>query len=246
MSSFQVSIKEAAKYNSEGASLANQQKYNKSISLFEKALKLSPGFMVAKINLGLTCILAGKQKKGTKILNELAKEFPKNHALLNQIGIFFMKANENKRAITFFKRAIKNSDKVSEYYFNLAESCFLLGQYEGFVNQAEINYKKAIKLNPNFTAAYLRLGNLFEEVGSYTDTIKQFEKVLKHDPKNHIIYGHIISCYNAVGRFGDAEKYSKRFDKINTLSELPLDNVIRLANPKKNLQIAKYWKIKHQ
>lgn len=55
-------MKDSRLWNRLGATLANGQKSEEAINAYHHALKLSPGFIRARYNLGISCINLGAYK----------------------------------------------------------------------------------------------------------------------------------------------------------------------------------------
>lgn len=65
----------------------------------------------------------------------------------------------------------------------------------GLYSKAERQFKKAIFLMPNFTAAYNGLGFMYEGMGAWDKAIPVYKESFRYDPKNSIGYFRIGFYY---------------------------------------------------
>ncbi|KAJ6888282.1 outer envelope protein 64 [Populus alba x Populus x berolinensis] len=90
------------------------------------------------------------------------------------------KEKQWKKAISYYKEAIKLNDKNATYYSNRAAAYLELGSF----HQAEADCSEAINLDKKNVKAYLRRGTAREMLGYYKDAIEDFKYALVLEPTN--------------------------------------------------------------
>ncbi len=76
---------------------------------------------------------------------------------------------------------------------------------------AEQNFKKSIKLNPNYAMTYMWYGSLLQSQGSFAESHKLFERAFELDPKSPVAAFNVASGYY---RIGNEEKAMELFTHI--------------------------------
>ena len=107
-------------------------------------------------NIALIYINQGEKEKGMKALAEAKKANPNDTSLLMAEAQIYLEAKdyENyKKAVT---QVLNQGSKDPNLYFNLGVTSSKSGQNE----EAELYYKKAIELDPEYVGAYQNLGIL--------------------------------------------------------------------------------------
>lgn len=153
--------------------------YVRAINYFREALEADPGYGQAYTGLAETYFLM---------------------AMNGEIG------KDQARNLSY-----SLAQKALEADPNLAEANALLGAIKGFMDydwvEAEITLRESIRLNPNFSHAYLYLSLLLYTTGDPEEARQIMEQAKELDPFSYII------------RFQSAEMYFHQKDYINALSE---------------------------
>ena len=97
----------------------------------------------------------------------------------------------------YAERAIEINPNIAEAYVSLA---FVLCMYEYDWSLAEINFKKAIQLNPNYPTGYHWYGNLLTHTGRADEAIPLLIKGTQLDPNAMIIKNGLSIAYWCAGR----------------------------------------------
>lgn len=97
-------------------------------------------------------------------------------------------------------------------------------------NEAIKFYKEAIKLNPDFTEAFVDLGITYYKLGEYSNAIEVYKKAVRLNPHSSSIYNKLGSAYIIHG------SYSKALDSFKKAVEIDPKNPV----PHYNLGIAYY------
>lgn len=99
----------------------------------------------------------------------------------------------------------KVDKKKAKEYFTKAEKF----RKDGNDEKALENYTKAIKINPNYTKAYINRAYIHEIAGRTDQAIKDYRKVMKLDKKNVECADKLALFYRQAGDSAKAEEYER-------------------------------------
>ncbi len=180
------------------------KKYEEAESYFSKAEKLQPDLKSAQNAKQSTKVAAHIQKGNDAVAK-------KNYDL----------------AIEEYKKATELQPNNASLWSFLANAYFL----KGALSEAEINFRKSVSLQDNFTNAYLGLCNVQIKKSNFSECLKIAELGLKKSPKNAELKNKLGICewkwgqtQKALLSFQDASAWDKNYfePKIN-LAYLLLD-----------------------
>ena len=157
---------------------------DKSLKLIQAAKAKKPDSDALKLMLAANHIIGNDSKKAIK---EIQKHFPEenkpyNAALFEIIAL--LKNDEGDKAIKKAELLQKNlSDDPRAH--QLIGTLYL---YQGKGLLASEQYNKALKIDPNFAPARLKLGAIAEATNKYDEAINQYQKVIDRDEQNAQAY----------------------------------------------------------
>ncbi|MDX1386118.1 MAG: tetratricopeptide repeat protein, partial [bacterium] len=147
-------------FNMLGVINHNSGQFNDAVKFFEQALKINPKYTEALLNLAVLYNDLGEYKKAKKLYSKVqAKSREHKGSKMDP----FIRA----------KLANKHAD-VGDIYEGI-----------GFYQEAIEEFKKALKLAPNFHDIRCKMAICLREQRKFTDSIKEFRKVIKANPKYH-------------------------------------------------------------
>lgn len=117
------------------------------------------------------------------------------------------------------EKQIEEANRQQDAYIALIDTaCQYLKDgmnYEkvGNYNDAELAFKKATALRPDWAEAHYRLGDLYTELGRYEEAIKEYETMNKW-AETHYRLGLL---YTKLGRYEEAMKEYETLKKSNSL-----------------------------
>jgi len=131
-------------------------------------------------------------------------------------------------------RAVPNSYRM---YNNYANSLMKAGRFE----EAEENFRRALEINPGYTAVHYNLGLVLTELKRYDEAVEQFNLVITERPDWYLVRvcladayyrkADISRCYkvmaeaieyaNTAGRVRMAQRLSKRLELYKKQQTLP-------------------------
>ena len=130
----------------------------------------------------------GDLYKSKKINNKNKK--PSKEKLINQAFQFHAKGNISE-AIKYYQQVINEGCNDHRVFSNYG----VILQDQNELNKAEMSYRKAIELNPDFANAYLNLGNLLRDLGKFQEAEMSYRKAIELNPeyaKAHFNLGFVL------------------------------------------------------
>ncbi|MBR1730539.1 MAG: tetratricopeptide repeat protein [Selenomonadaceae bacterium] len=180
----------------EGA-LANE---NDKVRIYTEAIKINPNGAEAYFWLAL-------QLNGEQEISYLSKaiEIKPNYAdaYYFRANTYYLSLHNYELAIADYTKVIElNSGRKFESYESRANCYKEIGNYE----KAIADYIKTIENKPNKSLNYLDLANCYFYLNSYENAINYYIKALKiinpnniNNPKLHVWYDNLATCYMAIG-----------------------------------------------
>ncbi len=168
------------------------------IKEYKKAIKLNKRI--------IPCRWSEIEVSETKELSKLQQiEFENKSELANEV-VHELKEIEKKE-----KKKIP-IEKDAREFLNRGNLFYNLNEFE----EAEKEYREAIRINPNYADAHNNLGNLFCHLKQYREAEKEYKEAIKINPnyaESHYHLGNLLfyrfHCYR------EAEKEYKEAIKIN-------------------------------
>jgi len=173
---------------------------------FEQAQKylrmctlLRPNDAVAKYNLGIAYLRAGKRDLALDQFTQAEGLSNNSHQILEGLGEAFFVMNQHERSINVFekilltnKRNVKILSRVGEIYYD-----------KGDLDKAYDAFFKITTIEPateNARVAYLNMGNILDDTGRYEEAIEMYKKALTISPKDDDALYNLGIAYENLGR----------------------------------------------
>jgi tetratricopeptide (TPR) repeat protein len=151
---------------------------------------------------GIDLYVQGKYEAATKAFQRsisLAPNSPNSIKASNYMAEAYLQLNETEKAIKTYKRSASLNPNLDEPHIQLGNLYFFEERYA----EAEIEYEKAVDLNPTANNRYT-LGQAYIETGRFSDAEVQFNQVQRLEPdKPKGSYG-LGLTYSKQGRYEDA------------------------------------------
>lgn len=176
-------------YNKLGIIYQRKGLSQKAATLFEKALKINPAYTEAALNLSIVYNELGRHEHAQKIFNTAVKTVYKTRKV--------------KDAYIDGKLANEHARMGEQYYF--------LGRFK----EAITEYRKALKLCPNFPDLITQLGLAYRENGDLESAADVFIKAQNAAPEYVPAYLHLGITYYMKGFVDMAIREWKRALTIN-------------------------------
>jgi tetratricopeptide (TPR) repeat protein len=141
--------------------------------------------------------------------NNLRAEYKKGLALL--LG------EKNDEAIEQFNIILKKDAYFAIAYEGLGRAYFNKKEY----SEAEINFQKALKMNPTLWKAFNFLGNIYDFQKRFEEAVRAYESALVIKPDNGVLYNNLGISYFLTGEFKKAVRaFNRAIDLKYTKSKV--------------------------
>ncbi len=161
---------------------------------------------------------------------------PKNYTVVPmQIGMLtvlilfsLLAMNRNKiwkDETTLWEDAKHKSPGLVRPYNNLGEAHDKLGDYD----QAVEEFKRALKINPNYFFGLNNLGNVYGKQRKYVEAISNFQKAINQKPDYSPAHYNIARAYHLVGKKQEAAESYRKAIQFNPYFEQAFYNLAYLS-----------------
>lgn len=157
-----------------------------------------------------------KQKKyaqAQKILEQILKDHPKHIDSNLLLGEVYYLQKNYKLSLKFFTNVTALGEKKADVFFQIANNHKNLKEYYSALN----NYKRAIKLDPLLTQAYLKIGDIYLEWRDFTTASHWYNRAVKTQKKVAGTLAHIAKLQYQMSQYRKAGKTLENVFKINPM-----------------------------
>lgn len=156
-----------------------------------------------------------------KIKTELEDE-PKNHSLLNDLGVGYYLVGDYEKATTSLKAAVEINPDNATYLFNLANTYSEQEEYA----LAKKFYMDALEINPGHIPSLTNLADCYEASGDIENAEELFEYITNLAPENALAF---FNLGNFQLRQNQHIKAVKNYEKAISLEESFVDAYYNIA-----------------
>lgn len=178
-----------------------------AIVMAKQALKLDPGFGMAKAALGEAYWRRYGLTKDKKWASQAQTECNGAVKLGNAgeaghmcLGLVDDGTGEYRAAANEFQRAVELEPTNQSSALGLA----LALEHQGAIGEAEKAYRRAVDAHPQSYFAYNALGGFYYRRGEYQKAAAMFQKVTELAPEGYVGYLNLGGTYNEMARYSDA------------------------------------------
>lgn len=119
--------------------------YDKAVAIFQKCIDHNYKPDTCYYKQGVCYVSTGQAKTGIEKLEQAIKINSKYFNACFNIGAACYDNHEYQKSVEYYQKAAKLDSKNDDVYYGIAAAQFVLGQ----LNNAEMNCKTALNLNPN-------------------------------------------------------------------------------------------------
>jgi tetratricopeptide (TPR) repeat protein len=219
-----------------GLAYYQQGRLEEAIAEYREALKVSPGFKAAEINLASVLGEQGNLDEAIARALDAVRRNPNVAAVRNNLALTLTQAGRIAEAEKHYLKAVELQPDLLEVRFNLsallakegrleeavgqlreavrvrpesAEARLQLGaalQLMGRVDEAETNLRTAVSLDENNLRAHLALGGLLAARGKVLEATRLFERAVEIDPESTQAHNGLGTVRLRAGKWADAER----------------------------------------
>ncbi len=163
---------------SKGLQLLNSNKYQESISYFNKAIELDSNYSSSYFNRGVAKGLLLNFQDQIADCNKVIELDSKNFAAYYNRGVAKSELKDYRGAIVDFNKAIELDSKYEIAYLTYVARGNAKEDLQEYQN-AIADFDKSIKLNSNYAEAYCRRGFVKGQLGDYHGEISDLNKAIE-------------------------------------------------------------------
>jgi tetratricopeptide (TPR) repeat protein len=195
-------------YYYDGIIRAKEGDTTSALAVIQQSIDLKPNFMPAYVSMTSIYARLGNYEAALAYNNKGIKQFPKESPLYYTRGDMYRFKKKLDSAFFCYQRAYKLDTLNADAAYQAGMIQFKWKNYP-----AVAPYLAAtVKINPNFSVAYLPLGIAFDKIGNNVKALEAYQNALKKDPYNRTIQ-------KLLAR---AERRQKHFEEFGVL---PIERV---------------------
>lgn len=189
--------------------------FQKSLSALQQDLKLDPYDTDAYRFIAKNYLEQGKNQEAINALNKAITLTPDYPKLYFDLSDAYQKSGDVKKDREAYEKAmsfflISGADYI--YHYNRGVGY----KRDGKIDQAAESFKKAIKLQPDYTDSYIHLSRIYESQYGKAKSIELLQKGLKAAPESLSLYDELGHIYKDNGDSDNAFKlFTEAIPKIH-------------------------------
>lgn len=156
--------------------------------------------------LGDTLLSKGKLHLAYLQYERSLKINPDNLRVEYKKGLTLLVGKKNTEAIEQFNTILKHDCEYALAFEGLGRAFY----QEKKFGEAEINFRKAIELNPKLWKSHNYLGNIYDYQKEYEKAVTEYKFALAIKPNNGSLYNNLGVSYSLAGKY---KKAISAFDK---------------------------------
>ena len=189
-----------------GNTYAKKNEDRKALDYYSKGLKIKPHDI---LTLNLLGDLSGKMDnmdEAIKRYNESLQINPHQPLVNNSLGSAYILKENTEKAIECYQNAIKENPNDSEGINHLYNARII------------IMLQKLLNAEPQNITLYLKLGDIYSQMGGYDEAIAKYKKVISIQPKCIYAMNAIVQIYLI------RKEYTKAIDELMNMQQIQPDN----------------------
>jgi serine/threonine protein kinase len=182
-----------------GLSLLHFQRYDETISCFERS---SQNALKTRSALFTSVALGAKDRldDAEKVIDRVLEESPKNSLALNQKGLLLRQRRRYWEAIQIFDQAIAVESKFVAAINNKAVCLIELGESA----RAIFTSKRSLAIDPLQNAAFRNLGEIYQQMNQRGQALDSYQKAVEADPRDVHSLVQLSNELMREGRYAEA------------------------------------------
>jgi tetratricopeptide (TPR) repeat protein len=194
-----------------GEELLQEQKPEKAVPFYERAVAQDPSKLVYYMRLGVADFLSQRYSAASEVCISALKRFPDNARLLFLLGYTARAQGQYDDAISAFRRALTLEPDNANVLANLG---YIAGQ-RGQSGEAEQLLRKAINLDRNNFPAHHDLGRLLVKLKRYEEALSVLERGAKLNNKDAGIHYQLFLAYSRLKQKENADAELATFKQLD-------------------------------
>lgn len=191
----------AMAYEALGNMLADEDRRPEAIALYEKGLRLKPGYGPGHVSLGVALFKEGRVAEAIGQYEEAARLMPASSIPLNNLGTALLAQGRPVEAMERYRQALLRAPGDADIHHNYGRA--LAGQ--GRAAEAIEQYREALRWRPDHYEAHADLGIALAGQGRLQEALPHFQEAVTLQPGNAEARNNLGLILVKVGRPAEAE-----------------------------------------
>ena len=203
-------------------------KYSRALQEIKHAIDVDEQIPTALIIRGEIEMSTGDYHEAISSFKQAIKTNPNNTAAMSLLSRTYALLKNKEKTLLYANKAVKISPTLAGYN-NLATTYTLLGLYD----EAMLNFKKVLEINPRSATAYYNLGHIYIKRKDYEEGINFYQKAVEQKPDYLEAYYKLGIAYEALNKPLKAAVYYQKtlaLDPKNMLAHFGLGNAFLKSN----------------
>jgi Flp pilus assembly protein TadD len=149
-----------------------------SITLFSRAVAVTPDSWLAWNNLGVTYEKLGQPQQAIPYYREALRIKPDFTKAWNNLGAAFHELGQPQQAIVCYREALRIKPDYADAWNHLGAAYDRLDQPQ----QAIYYYREALRIKPDYADAWYNLGVVYDKLGQPQQAITYYREALRINP----------------------------------------------------------------
>jgi len=184
-----------------GASHSENKNFPKAQEYLNKAMALDPQEPEVHFQLGMVSLRTNKPDSAIVHFQKASSLKPNSELYLLNLGVAYMQTKQNEKARPEFRKAIAINPKFVTAHVLLAQALSSDSLYA-----AEMEYRKAIELDPKSGAGYRGLGFLYQKQSKWAEAIQWYKQATDAEPQNAEGWASLGYAYMGAKMYDEARR----------------------------------------
>lgn len=205
----------------------HEQYYGKVLEYYQYAAEHEPLNPENYLHLAAAHMFFKRPIEERKLLRKVIRLDPLNAVAYNNLGLSYSQERQYKKAEALLREAIRLDPRCSCAHSNLGQLLFTKRHF----HEAVACLRKAIKYAPSMMTIHdrLTLACLLDSNGFYSQSIREYKRVLRMKPDYDLIYYWLAEVFSRAGRRKGAIKYYQEYlDRIDD-KQIIIDKIRKLG-----------------
>ncbi|MGE0083705.1 MAG: tetratricopeptide repeat protein [Desulfococcaceae bacterium] len=228
-----------------GVQMKSLSRPEDALICYEKALSLQPDFAEVHYNIGNVLREQARPEEALVRYQEAVRLKPSYSEAWYNIGNTFRDLKRVNDALSAYRKALELNPVFADALNNMGLVYKEMGRNEDAVSC----YKKALEIRPDYSLACFNMGNVFKDEKKFREAADCFEKAIEIKPDYAEAYSSLVHLLQHMCEWERFAQLTPGLDHLTSdllakdrkAGETPFMNLVRCADPHRNLLVAQSW-----
>ncbi|HXH03241.1 MAG TPA: tetratricopeptide repeat protein, partial [Candidatus Competibacteraceae bacterium] len=219
--------------------------HERALQLVQEGLQRAPGAPALLLSLGNVYQDRWQWQPAAAAYRQAVERNPDLAEAWNNLAASLRELKRHDEALAAVRRALELRPGSANAYNNLANIHLSLKQWQS----AEEAYRQALRLAPGFREALVNLAVVLTERKELQAAIDLLEQALERDPACAEAVAQLYALAQRLCDWPRCRRYEERLESLTRQAleqggrpaEMPLNHLRRVADPQRNLAVARAW-----